>query len=200
MCPTNRTTISVSPAAVVVLAAFVLLSSPEILAALLLAALMHEWGHYLVLQMLGGRVDAVTITALGAEMHIAADCRLSYGGEILATLAGPAINLLSALLLGLLGRYASLCYLLSGAQFILGAFNLLPIAPLDGGSILWLSIAWCTEPNTADRVSANIGLAAAFLLLTVTALLGCRMGGGIFLVLMALWLLLTSLRQRLRLA
>lgn len=200
MYPTDRTTIRVSPAAVAVLGVFVLLSSPEMLAALLLAALMHEWGHYLVLHMQGGRVDAVTVTALGAEMHMADDCRLSYGGEILATLAGPAVNLLAAPVLGMLGHHAPLCYLLSGAQLILGAFNLLPIAPLDGGSILWLSIAWCTEPNTADRASANIGLAAAFLLLSVTALLGCRMGGGIFLVLMALWLLLTSLRQRLRLA
>ena len=39
MCPTEQTAIKVSPAAAAVLAAFVLLSSPEILAALLLAAL-----------------------------------------------------------------------------------------------------------------------------------------------------------------
>lgn len=199
MYPTEQTTIRVSPAAVVVLAAFILLSSPEILAALLLAALAHEWGHYLVLRALGGRVDTIEVTALGAEMHIAPSCRLSYGGEILATLAGPAVNLLLGLLWGLCGQYTPLFYLLAGAQFILGLFNLLPITPLDGGSILWLAAAWSTEPYTADRVASNVGLAVAFLLLAVTAILGSCAGGGCFLVLMALWLLLTSLRQKLRL-
>lgn len=199
MCPTEQTAIKVSPAAAAVLAAFVLLSSPEILAALLLAALAHEWGHYLVLRALGGRVDAVTVTALGAEMHIAPQSRLSYGGEIGATLAGPAVNLLLALLLGFCGRRVPFCYLLAGAQFILGVFNLLPITPLDGGSILWLVVAWLTEPYTADRAAADVGLAASILLLAVTALLGCHMGGGGFLVLTALWLLLTALRQKLRL-
>lgn len=199
MYPIEYTEIRVSPAVVAVLAIFVLLSSPEILAALLLAALFHEWGHYLVLRILGGRVDVITVTAFGAEMHIAPNCRLSYGGEILATVAGPAANLLLAILLGFLGRYGALYYLLAGAQFILGTFNLLPITPLDGGSILWLSIAWCTEPNTADRIAADVGLGTAIVLLALTSILGCRMGGGVFLVLMALWLLLTSLRQRLRL-
>lgn len=199
MYPIEKTTIRVSPAAILVLALFILLSSPEMLAALLLAALLHEWGHYLVLRLLGGRVDTIAVTVLGAEMRIAPDSRLSYGEEILATLAGPTANLLFGLLFALYGGPMPIFYLLSGAQLILGLFNLLPIAPLDGGSALWLTVAWCTEPNTADRVASNVGLAVAFILLAVTALLGCHMGGGLFLVLMALWLLLTSLRQRLHL-
>ena len=199
MYPAEKTEIRVSPSAVAVLVLFVLLSSPVILAALLLAALAHEWGHYLVLRLLGGRVSEISITALGAEMHIAPHSRLSYGGEILATFAGPFTNLLFGLLLGLAGQRMPICYLLGGAQVILGAFNLLPITPLDGGSILWLAVAWLTQPDTADRITATVGLVVSVLLLAVTALLGCHMGGGGFLVCMALWLLLTSLRQRLRL-
>ena len=125
MCPTEQTAIKVSPAAAAVLAAFVLLSSPEILAAPLLAALAHEWGHYLALRALGGRVDAVTVTALGAEMHIAPQSRLSYGGEIGATLAGPAVNLL------------------------LGAYNLLPVLPLDGGRMLLAALYLRLPEQTA---------------------------------------------------
>lgn len=199
MYPTEQTAIHVSPAAVGILALFVLLSPTELLAALLLAALSHEWGHYLMLRSLGGKIDAVTVTAFGAEMHIAPDCRLSYGGEILATLAGPVTNLLCGVLLSFCGCRVPLCYLLAGAQLLLGIFNLLPITPLDGGSILWLAVAWLSQPDRADYISANVGLAVSFLLLTATALLGCRVGGGGFLVLMVLWLLLTSLRQRLRL-
>lgn len=199
MYPAEQTSVRVSPSAVAVLALFVLLSSPEILAALLLAALAHEWGHYLALRAFGGRVDTITVTALGAEMHIAPQKSLSYGAEILATFAGPAVNLLLALFLGFAGQHMSICYLFSGAQFILGAFNLLPITPLDGGSILWLAVAWVTEPYTADHAAADIGLVASFILLAATAMVGCHVGGGGFLVATSLWLLLTSLRQRLRL-
>lgn len=199
MYPAEKTSVNVSPSAVVMLALFVLLSSPEILAALLLAALVHEWGHYLALHVLGGRVDVITVTAFGAEMHIAPQSRLSYGGEMVATFAGPAMNILLALLFGLAGARMPLCYLLGGAQFLLGALNLLPISPLDGGSLLWLAIVWLTEPYTADRAAADTGLAVSFLLLAATAVLGCRMGGGGFLVVTALWLLLSSIRQRLRL-
>lgn len=199
MYPCKPTKISVSPAVIVLLAAFVWLSSAVLLAAVLLAALCHELGHYLTLRLLGGRIDAITITPSGAEMHIAPGKRLSYGGELLATAAGPVTNLLLSVLFAFAGQYAAIFYLLAGVQLLLGLFNLLPVTPLDGSSILWLATAWFTEPYTADRVTANVGLAVAVLLLAMTAVIGMQSGGGGFLILMALWLLLVSLRQRLQL-
>lgn len=82
----------------------------------------------------GGWVRAVRISALGAEMQVAG--RMSYGGELLAAAAGPAVNLLLAAALGLPGRWWEPLYLLAGAQAVLGCFNLLPILPLDGGRML----------------------------------------------------------------
>ena len=114
--------------------------------------------------------------------------RLSYGGEILAAAAGPAVNLALALLLGLGGRVWEGLYLFSGAQLALGLFNLLPVQPLDGGRILWHLTAWITEPYTADRVSgvAGFGMAALLTLLAAAAL---WMGGSPFLLLAAAGLL-----------
>ena len=112
-----------------------MLSSPLLLSALLLAAILHELGHYWVLRRLHAQVTAIRITALGAEMQVAG--RLSYGGALLAAAAGPAVNLALALLLGYGGRLWSPLYLFAGAQLVLGVFNLLPVLPLDGGSLLW---------------------------------------------------------------
>lgn len=54
-----------------------------------LAALCHEGGHLAGLRLAGARVEAVRLTAFGAEIR--ADTRyLPYGREILCTLAGPA--------------------------------------------------------------------------------------------------------------
>ena len=151
MRPPERTRIRVSPGAPALLAVFVWLSSPEVLGAVLLAALCHELGHYAALRRRGGWVRAVRISALGAEMQVAG--RMSYGGELLAAAAGPAVNLLLAAALGLPGRWWEPLYLLAGAQAVLGCFNLLPILPLDGGRMLWLALCWGTDPFLADRVA-----------------------------------------------
>lgn len=192
MSRNSRTAVHISPSAPLLLAIFTLFSSPWLLAALLVAALCHELGHYAVLHRLHARVTAIRITALGAEMQVKG--RLSYGGELLSAAAGPAANLLLAVLLGFGGRFWEGLYLFAGAQMILGIFNLLPIQPLDGGSLLWNLTAWLTEPYTADRVTRTAGLSMAGLL-TLVAVVALCMGGSPFLLLAALGLLRHALRQ-----
>lgn len=184
--------ILVSPTVPLLLALFVLLSSPLLLGALLLAALTHELGHCAMLRWLRARVTAVRITALGAEMRI--EGRLSYGGEVLAAAAGPAVNLLLAPLLAYGGRLWEMLYLFAGTQLVLGLFNLLPILPLDGGSMLWNLLAWITEPYTADRVMTAIGFGTAAVL-TLAAVWAAWQGGGFFFLLAALGLLWQPLGQ-----
>ena len=184
--------ILVSPTVPLLLALFVLLSSPLVLGALLLAALTHELGHCAMLRWLRARVTAVRITALGAEMRI--EGRLSYGGEILAAAAGPAVNLLLAPLLAYGGRLWEMLYLFAGTQLVLGLFNLLPILPLDGGSMLWNLLAWITEPYTADRVMTAVGFGTAAVL-TLAAVWAAWQGGGFFFLLAALGLLWHPLGQ-----
>lgn len=184
--------ILVSPTVPLLLALFVLLSSPLLLGVLLLAALTHELGHCAMLRWLRARVTAVRITALGAEMRI--EGRLSYGGEVLAAAAGPAVNLLLAPLLAYGGRLWEMLYLFAGTQLVLGLFNLLPILPLDGGSMLWNLLAWVTEPYTADRVMTAIGFGTAAVL-TLAAVWAAWQGGGFFFLLAALGLLWQPLGQ-----
>ena len=178
--------IQVSPSAPLLLALFVMLSSPLLLAALLLAALCHELGHYGMLRRLRTQISAIRITALGAEMQVAG--RLSYGGELLAAAAGPVTNLLLALPLAYGGRLWEVLYLFAGAQLVLGVFNLLPILPLDGGSVLWNLLAWLTEPYTADRIAGIISFGMAALL-TLAAAAALWKGGSPFLLLAAAALL-----------
>ena len=184
--------IIVSPTVPLLLALFVLLSSPLLLGALLLAALTHELGHCAMLRWLRARVTAVRITAMGAEMRI--EGRLSYGGEVLAAAAGPAVNLLLAPLLAYGGRLWEMLYLFAGTQLVLGLFNLLPILPLDGGSMLWNLLAWITEPYTADRVMTAVGFGTAAVL-TLAAVWAAWQGGGFFFLLAALGLLWHPLGQ-----
>ena len=87
------------------LAAFLLLSRGLTLpAALLSAALCHELAHVLTLHALHAPPRRLTLSASGAELYVPDLHRLSYGGELLAAAAGPAVNLALALLLGYGGR------------------------------------------------------------------------------------------------
>lgn len=129
-----------SPGAPALLAVFVWLSSPEVLGAVLLAALCHELGHYAALRRRGGWVRAVRISALGAEMQVAG--RMSYGGELLAAAAGPAVNLVLAAALGLPGRWWEPLYLLAGARRCWAASTCCPSCPWTAGGCCGWPCAW----------------------------------------------------------
>ena len=112
----------------------------------LLYCALHELGHLLVLRLLGVRVRRLSITAVGAEMEI--DRSLSYGGEILAALAGPLVNLALALTFCRFSRG----WVFAGLNLALCCFNLLPVGRLDAlglvlvgagaGPTLLLTAAW----------------------------------------------------------
>ena len=103
-----------------------------------------------------------------------------------AVAAGPACNLLLWALLSLTG-WPSLAPF-AGAHLILGALNLLPVRPMDGGRLLWLLTALCTEPYTADRVAYAVGAVASAALLVLCLYLTLTTGAGLFLLPGVLWL------------
>lgn len=185
-------TVCVRPSALLTPALFLLLTdTPILLAALLPAALLHELAHYAVLHLCGVRTARFTLTGLGASLYVPELHRLSYGAELLSATAGPLMNLLLWVLLSLTGREE--LTLFAGAQMVLGVLNLLPVRPMDGGRILWLATAYLTEPYTADRVAAAVGLAASSALLALCLWLVLTTGSGLFLLLGALWLAYRSL-------
>lgn len=147
----------------------------------LLACLCHEFGHYLAIRLLGGRVRQVRLTAVGAVMSL--ERGMSYLGELVAALAGPGMNLLLAVLLCRSKGTA----LFAGMNLALGLFNLLPVGRLDGGRAVrcLASAAW--GPQRADRLARGLDRT----LLTILALGGAvalGQGGSFTLLLTALWL------------
>lgn len=170
----------ISPGFPALLAAALWIGVGEVLPLVVLAAVCHELGHFALLRLMGVRVEKLRLTAFGAELW--ADTRyLPYGQEILCTLAGPAVNLLLALILS----RVSGDYLLAGANLIQGVFNMLPLPGLDGGRALHLLVSWLAEPDTADRVCRRVGVVSALILAVLALMLVLRHGTGLFLLLPA---------------
>lgn len=112
----------------------------------LLACLAHEMGHLLAAKWYGGQLEAVHFTAVGAEMVLCYPRTLSYGEDTVVALAGPVANvLLSGVAWGM--RVPVLAALSVGV----GAFNLLPVFPLDGARVLYNYLSPLLGPQRAER-------------------------------------------------
>jgi Zn-dependent protease len=108
---------------------------------------LHEMGHYVAARQRGLDVGAPTfIPFVGAWVELK---KLPHNAETEAYvgLAGPVAGTAASLLCYEVGRYldSQLLIALSYAGFMLNLFNLLPLAPLDGGRVtqvispkLWL--------------------------------------------------------------
>lgn len=157
---------------------FCAVNGVELLLVILSAAAAHELGHWGMLLCFGVRPRCLRIGILGAVLE--ADCsRLSYGREMAAVLAGPGINLLCAWILSRVGRGTDLVV---GTHLVLGAFNLIPLRPLDGGRALYLLTAWVFGPWSGDLAARWIGTAAAMLLAGGLVWLMYQTGGSLWLL------------------
>lgn len=155
----------------------------------LLACALHELGHMAAALVCGGRADRLSLTAVGAELSFSYRAPLSYWQDSLVALAGPGVNLAAGGLFWLLGLH-----LPAALSLGIGAFNLLPIQPLDGGRVIYGLLAERLDSDWADRL--------------LTAASGCLVGtlagvgvitavhyANVTLLLTALWLLAGVLRH-----
>ena len=110
------------------------------------------------------------------------DCRrdvLSYGGELLALLAGPLANLALSAALCLVPRPPET---LIGAGLVLGGFNLLPLRRLDGGEALRCGLSYLLGPERGEAIAAAVSRLTAAHGAGLCALVMLRGGGNLFLL------------------
>ncbi|MCB9905806.1 MAG: site-2 protease family protein [Planctomycetes bacterium] len=146
-------------------------------AALLLLALesivlLHELGHSLVAKSYGLQVIDITFWPLGGMARMS---RIPEDTKIEATiaLAGPAVNLLLALVTMPVLAFAGdssigqLAWIFVLMNLTLGGFNLLPAFPMDGGRVLRALLArdgdWLRATERAVRIGRWVALAMAIL-------------------------------------
>ena len=154
------------------------------LAAIFLAAIIHELCHLIVLKLCGIRVYQIHIRKHGAEIETEA---LSPLQELLCAAAGPAGSFL-CLIFKEHFPILALCGLLQGI------YNLLPIYPLDGGRIVH-AFTVILFPYHAEAICKFTSLFAVTGIFAVCLLLYIRTTIPFFL-LFAGYFILTCVHQR----
>ncbi len=183
---------------------------------LFLCVLLHELGHSLVAQLFGVHVADITLWPLGGLARIARMPQRPYQ-EFVMTAAGPAMNILVALVLSLAAvawfgpdemlaliaspwllydligdmSIESLWLVLIANNVLLAFFNLVPAFPLDGGRMLRAMLAAVISYRSATSIAAAIGQSLA-LLLGMAALLA----GDLFLAAIALFVFFGAWQER----
>lgn len=145
--------------------------------ALFTCVVMHEFGHALVAKHYGVRTRDITLLPIGgvARMERIPEKAMQ---EFWVSVAGPAVNALIAgtlfifltlfdhwqpvrTLQGLEGGFLEQ---LMWVNLFIGAFNLLPAFPMDGGRVLRSLLATRMNRRRATVIAANIGQVLAILL------------------------------------
>jgi Zn-dependent protease/predicted transcriptional regulator len=142
---------------------------------LALSVLLHELAHAVVALRKGGKVNDITLLMIGGVTHIAEPPREPRHESVMA-LVGPLMSFAIAavcyaghLLLRETTVYSgafALLYL-AGINAMLGAFNLLPAFPMDGGRILRGLLVRRMGVVRATELAATLGKVFAILFVLV---------------------------------
>jgi len=163
----------------------------------LLACALHEWGHYAAIWLVGGQVVRLRLTAVGGEMQLSSRNVLSYGQELTAVLAGPAVNFGIAFLTSMLAKKdVDSAFLFAGLNLSIGCFNLLPAYPLDGGRAIYILVSMLWSPEAAQRVTHLLACVTALVMLAVGAALLWKTGYNFALLMVSFWMLTSMLRTQ----
>ena len=154
------------------------------------SVLLHELSHSLVAKSLGMRVRDITLFIFGGVSNIGGEAS-SARQEFLVAVVGPLTSFVLAAVFWVIGRTlgfnpgldlltgstrglraltppgAVLNYLVA-VNVLLGAFNLLPAFPLDGGRV-FRSIVWAATHRfgRATAIASTVGQAFGFLMIAL---------------------------------
>lgn len=133
------------PASVVLL---VTLDTTGLVEWCLLASIMHEIGHFIMLMIFRCRPKQIVVSVFGIRVEQKQNSKLSFIQNMWVSLAGPIVNLFTFSLLWLLEYRNMIAFI----HLTLGIFNLLTIEPLDGGQALLNILYQYIDANRAEKI------------------------------------------------
>jgi Zn-dependent protease len=176
----------------------------------LLSLLGHELAHVVVARRFGVRARRITLWLLGGVSELDGEAPTPRA-ELLIAGAGPLCSVLfGAVAAGVAFGAAAFggptvvvaaVSWLAGVNVLLGVFNLLPGAPLDGGRVLRAGLWWLRGDKDRAQITADwagFGLGVALAAVGLIEVVYARGFGGLWLVLLGWFLMMAANADRAR--
>lgn len=136
---------------------------------------LHEFGHAMAARMYGIGTRDITLLPIGGLARLERFPQ-KPGQEIVVAAAGPAVNVVIAILLILIvgtpvqpdvlaeveNPQIGFFTKLAAVNIFLVLFNMIPAFPMDGGRVLRAILSYRMDRAAATRVAASIGQGLAF--------------------------------------
>lgn len=159
--------------------------TPDFLLTFALAAAIHEIGHLLTARCLQIPVRSLSMTAFGCVLTFENGAVIHNRETLLIASAGPAVNLIAALLCMAMPWRESIT-LFGAEHLLLALFNLLPVPPLDGAVMLTCLLSSRFGAAAAEH-TVNL-LSAALTMMAVAAAVWFRGVASLRMLLFAFWI------------
>ena len=161
--------------------------------------IIHELSHSLTAVRLGIKIPEITLFLFGGVAHLSEE-PADPKSELKIAVAGPIASFVLAALFWIIAKLiqgtaneliVAVFDYLAWINIILGAFNLVPGYPLDGGRIFRALVWWRTGSVTiATKWASDIGkgFAWALMILGIFQIFAGNLIGGLWLILIGMFL------------
>ena len=124
------------------------------------SSILHEIGHLAALTIIKATPKEISFGPSGIKLFESRQGDISYTKDIFVAISGPIVNFAAFAVLYILSiKYknslqpiSAMIPLAALVNLVIGIFNLLPIAPLDGGRVVYSLLCSLASQETATRV------------------------------------------------
>lgn len=157
------------------------------------SVLAHELGHSLVARKLGVAIAEIELHFFGGAAKMLSMPKTPRD-EIIIAAAGPAVSFALAGLFWMLSALGveglGVVTMLASVNLMLGAFNLIPALPTDGGRILRAALQMKYGPLRATELAVNVARVA-----TIAIAIWAVVSGNFFAIAVALFIWMLGTRE-----
>ena len=117
-------------------------------------SVLHEFGHLTAIIISGRRPKLIGFGLFGMTIVRRSDMSCNYSAEIFTALAGPLVNVLFSSIFYCAFKSSGKPVFMTAfaVNFLIAAFNLMPVFSLDGGRALECTLKMCFEAQKAERI------------------------------------------------